>query len=156
MAEFENAFQETLKWEGGYVCDPSDPGGETNMGITKRDHPDLDIKNLTVEQAKEIYQRDFWNPLYDKIISQAVANKLFDMGVNMGVPKAVRQLQLVLPPPQTIDGIFGLHTLQAVNLAGESLLPKYKLSLDRYYRDLVAEKPNLNEFLKGWLRRVYA
>jgi lysozyme family protein len=156
MAKFEDAVQETLKFEGGYVYDPNDPGGETNMGITKRDYPDVDIKNLTVEQAKEIYRRDFWNSLYDEIISQPLANKLFDMGVNMGERRAVQRLQLVLPPPQIIDGIFGPETLQAVNLAGESLLPKYKLSLEGYYRSLVTQKPALNKFLTGWLRRVYA
>lgn len=152
MARFEDAIKETLQWEGGYVNDPVDPGGETNMGVTKRDHPDLDILNLTVEQATEIYRQEYWNPLYDRIDSQAVGTKIFDMGVNMSPRRAVRKLQGVLFV--IADGVFGPGTLAALNTAGEAVLPEYKARLESYYQDLVAVKPELGRFLKGWLRRV--
>ncbi len=58
--KFNKAVRIILAHEGGYVNHPADPGGETNMGISKRSYPDLDIKNLTVAMAKEIYFRDFW------------------------------------------------------------------------------------------------
>jgi len=51
-----------LKREGGYVDDPTDRGGETKYGISKRSYPQLDIKNLTLEQALEIYRKDYWKP----------------------------------------------------------------------------------------------
>lgn len=152
MAKFEDAIKETLKWEGGYVNDPLDSGGETNMGITKRDHPDLDIFNLTIEQVEEIYRHNYWHPLYGRINSQAVATKLFDMGVLMSPLRAVRKLQGALSV--MTDGIFGLGTLKAVNAAGEAILPEYKVILESYYRDVVAIKPDQSRFLKGWLRRV--
>lgn len=152
MASFEEAIKETLKWEGGYVNNPADPGGETNFGITKRDHPDLDIANLTVEQAIEIYRKDYWNPLYGLIDSQEVAGKIFDAGVNMGPRKAVKILQGVLAV--TVDGLFGPGTLARTNYLGEAALDPYKAALEAYYLSLVDKKPDLRRFLNGWRRRV--
>ncbi len=57
---FEKAMTFIFKWEGGYVNDGNDPGGETNFGISKRAYPNLDIKNLTKDEAKQIYYRDYW------------------------------------------------------------------------------------------------
>lgn len=57
---FTESMKFILKWEGGYVNHPKDPGGETKYGISKRAHPDLDIANLTVEQALDIYFREYW------------------------------------------------------------------------------------------------
>ena len=61
MSKFDEIIEGVLKHEGGYVNDPTDLGGETNFGITKRFYPDVDIKNLTEEGAKEIYKRDYWD-----------------------------------------------------------------------------------------------
>ncbi|GIW22249.1 MAG: hypothetical protein KatS3mg068_1256 [Candidatus Sericytochromatia bacterium] len=57
MASFDIAISKTLKWEGGYVNDPKYPGGETKFGISKAFYPTLDIKNLTLQKAKEIYKK---------------------------------------------------------------------------------------------------
>ena len=57
---FDKAFEFTIGVEGGYVNDPSDPGGETKFGVSKKSYPNLDIKNLTITQAKEIYYKDYW------------------------------------------------------------------------------------------------
>ena len=54
LTDFNDIIEVVLHHEGGYVNDPKDPGGETNFGIAKRSHPDVDIKNLTEEGAKEI------------------------------------------------------------------------------------------------------
>jgi hypothetical protein len=86
---FEAAMNFVLRWEGGYVNDPYDPGGETKYGISKRQYPHLDIKNLTLDQAKEIYRRDYWAPSgCDKLPPQA-AVALFDTAVNIGVRRAL-------------------------------------------------------------------
>ena len=61
---FDAAFDRLIWHEGGYANDPDDPGGETNWGISKRAYPNLVIKALTREQAREIYQRDFWNRIH--------------------------------------------------------------------------------------------
>ena len=57
---FDEIIEVVLHHEGGYVNDPKDPGGETNYGISKRAYPDVDIKNLTEDGAKDIYRRDYW------------------------------------------------------------------------------------------------
>src|SRR2546430_2773024 len=90
MANFDEAVKITLTWEGGYVNDPLDSGGETKFGISKRNHPSIDIESLTPDDAKHIYKTEYWPTLYDKITSQALGAKLFDMGVNQGVGTAVK------------------------------------------------------------------
>lgn len=152
MSSFDLAIAETLKWEGGYVSDESDPGGETNFGISKANHPDLDIKNLTLERAKQIYKDGYWKNLYSQIENQALASKLFDMGVNIGVGTAVKLLQSVLGLP--VDGSFGVNTLAATNEVGDAVLAPYKQKLCEHYQNLVVHNPNLGKFLGGWLRRA--
>lgn len=84
MADFEQAVALVLKHEGGYTPGlPDDPGGETNFGIAKKYHPNVDIKNLTAEQAKEIYQQEYWR--FDDVVNQSTANCLLDCAVNQGL-----------------------------------------------------------------------
>jgi hypothetical protein len=59
---FDKAFEIVVGLEGGYSNDSNDPGGETKYGISKRYNPDIDIKNLTLEQAKQIYLERYWKP----------------------------------------------------------------------------------------------
>ena len=61
MNAFQLSLQFVLSAEGGYVFNPIDPGGETNYGISKRAHPDEDIKNLTLARAMEIYKKEYWD-----------------------------------------------------------------------------------------------
>ena len=59
---FDAAFAIVVGVEGGYtLCLPGDPGGETNYGISKRSYPDVDIAQLTLDDAKTIYRRDYWD-----------------------------------------------------------------------------------------------
>jgi lysozyme family protein len=92
MITFEQAFARLLGNEGRYSNNPADPGGETNWGISKRSYPNLDIKNLSYDQAKEIYRRDFWNVLGDS--PNAVKFQTFDFAVNSGIQTAIRKLQV--------------------------------------------------------------
>lgn len=150
MADFNEAIAPLLVDEGGYVNDPNDPGGETKYGISKRSFPTLDIANLTVEDAKAIYQRNFW--LFDGVLSQPVANKLFNEYVNME-HEAIKMAQRALAIAE--DGIFGLATLKAVNAEDPvSFLQRYRNELVDFYLRLVEEKPEEGVFLNGWLRRA--
>src|SRR3954465_11988631 len=88
MAEFEPAFAFMLPHEGGESDNPKDSGGYTKFGIAQNKHPEVDVKNLTIEGAKEFYSKYFWLPIYGKIIAQGVANKVFDLAVNMGPKQA--------------------------------------------------------------------
>jgi lysozyme family protein len=152
MADFLQAVKITLSFEGGFVDDPADPGGATNFGITQKDLPDIDIRSLTEQQAIAYYQEHYWKPFYSEINSQAVAWKIFDAGVNIGVGTAVKILQGALGIEQ--DGAFGPNTLFVTNEQGDALLEPFKAALCQHYQNLVGRNPLLGKFLHGWLRRA--
>ena len=102
---FDKAFQITVGVEGGYVNDPADPGGETKYGISKRAHPDIDIKALTLDQAKDIYQRDYWTPASCDSMPERIGHLVFDCAVHHGVRVAIKLLQRALKVAD--DGEFG-------------------------------------------------
>ncbi len=81
-----------LRVEGGYVDNPADPGGETKFGISKRFHLDLDIKNLTEDQAAEIYRREYWEPNGCDALPWPLDMCVFDTAVNMGAHEAAQLL----------------------------------------------------------------
>ena len=155
LTTFDEIIDVTLKHEGGYVNDPNDLGGETNFGITKRFYPDLDIKNLTKEEAKDIYRRDYWDKYHTDDLPDNLKHIYFDMSVNQGNKTAVKILQRAANAKGanlTVDGGFGPYTVMAIG--------KYKPSLERvrsyrvlYYAQLVAKKPEQERFWFGWYRR---
>lgn len=158
---FDYAIQLVLKHEGGYVNDPHDPGGETKYGISKRSYPKVDIANLTVDQAKAIYKRDFWDPhFFDDIEDQKIATKIFDFTVNMGASRAIRIAQNALQSigkKVTVDGRMGPGTIRAINESDSAaLLKAIQDGAAAFYRSLVTKNKKLGKFLKGWLRRAYA
>lgn len=159
MANFDKAVAKVLEHEGGYVNDPVDAGGETKYGITKRTYPTLDIKNLTINEAKVIYYRDFWlKENIDKIEHDELAQKVFDTGVNMGASRAIKFLQEAankLGAKLVVDGGLGPKTLEIVNrLEGQKLLTVFRELQAAYYQDIVKRKPEQAKFLKGWLKRA--
>lgn len=110
MTSFSNAFETILALEGGYVNDPHDPGGETKFGISKSAFPHLDIKSLTIDQAKEIYRQQYWNPIRGDDLPPLVAIPVFDFAVNAGVYKAKKTLQKAMGILD--DGSIGPLTLE--------------------------------------------
>ena len=88
MSNFDRAFRFLIGEEGGYSADPHDPGGETKFGISKRAYPQLDIKSLTLDQAKAIYRRDYWDRLQLDARKYGPALVLFDCAINQGVARA--------------------------------------------------------------------
>ena len=93
---FEYCFTRLLGNEGSYSNNPADPGGETNWGISKRGYPDLDIKALTVEQAKSIYMHDYWQPCRIELLPDDLQFDMFDAAVNSGRVQATKWLQMTL------------------------------------------------------------
>jgi lysozyme family protein len=153
MADPTQAIKLTLVHEGGYVDNVNDAGGETNFGISKREFPNEDIKNMTQERAIEIYKEGYWKNFYSQINSQLVANKLFDCGVLFGVGTAVGLLQLSLSIP--VDHSFGPITLAHVNEADEaSLLKTYKANLVTHTFNIATANPKDRVFLVGWANRI--
>ena len=162
-SHFDKAFKLTIGHEGGYVDDPNDRGGETKYGITKRQYPNIDIKNLTLKEAKEIYKRDYYDEKYDNF-SKDIAIELFDTGVNMGVYTAKKFLQEALNllnrngknfDDLEVDGIIGLKTLEAYKKVDPKKLLKVLngLQLQRYMTIAINDKTQ-EKFINGWLNRV--
>ena len=128
MAQFLKAWEITRRNEGGYVNDPSDNGGETYRGISRKNFPVWDgwsiIDNahlkhgdicLTAEpNVIAFYTHNFWNPILgDEIINQDAANELFDNSVNMGLHEAIVLTQRALNIPET--GHMDTSTLNILN-----------------------------------------
>jgi len=158
--KFEKAFAYVIQNEGGYVFDKNDPGGETKFGITKRSYPSLNIRDLTFEDAKKIYYRDFWQEgKFEEIYDEKVATQVFDLSVNLGIRAAVIILQRALRSVgKTVqeDGLIGSETLSAVsNSDTRCLLAALKSEAAGYYRQIAAKNPSQQKFLKGWLNRAY-
>jgi len=153
MADFNIAFHLTLQHEGGFSENINDPGGATNMGITQKDLPGIDIRTLTLPAAMVYYQSQFWSSIYDQIDSQDVANKIFDMRVLFGPKEAIMLLQLILNID--MDGVFGPFTLAVVNAqAPKDLLLRYQQKLRAHAQNVVIAHPEESVFLQGWLNRI--
>lgn len=89
MSLFEPAFAIVVGIEAGYVNDPLDPGGETKYGISKRAYPNEDIPNLTLDRARELYRRDYWDKANCDAYQWEIALITFDCAVNQGVSFAL-------------------------------------------------------------------
>lgn len=156
---FESAIIKVLKDEGGYVDHPADPGGATKYGISQRSYPNVDIKNLTVEQAKDIYYKDFWKTgPYDSIAFSPLAEKVFNTAVNAGNSRAFKLLQQAVNAcggNLVVDGAVGPKTIAAINSrVGAQLLEAYRKEQAAFYQAIVARDPSQKVFLKGWLARA--
>lgn len=139
--DFKTAIDRVLDHEGGYVNPkPSDdPGGETKFGISKRSYPNVDIKNLTREQAVEIYKRDFWDRVRAEEMPDAIAYQALDFAVNSGIGTAIRKLQFAAGVAD--DGHWGPVTRAAVaSMDVNDLLMLY-----------IAERMDFQRKLKNWL-----
>ncbi len=148
--DFTTAFELVLGHEGNYVNDPQDPGGETKFGISKRSYPNLDIKNLTLDQAREIYLADFWNFMRIGDLPDALRYFAFDVAVNCGAPWAARSLQRAagaLP-----DGKIGPRTLAEVKARGPYPILRL-MFVDRALR--FAHSPILDHEGEGWFARLF-
>ena len=156
LINFDEIIEITLEHEGGYVNDPTDLGGETKFGIAKRFYPDVDIKNLTEDEAKDIYRADYWDKNRVEELPEQLRHIFFDMCVNQGRGTAVRILQracVAKGADIAIDGGFGPGTQNAIET--------YKPSVDRvrcyrlkHYYDIVNNKPEQEKFLFGWFKRA--
>lgn len=159
MKRETDIIKKVISNEGGYVKHPSDPGGETKYGISSKQYPDLDIKELTKEDAIRIYTEDYWAKYkYNLIRDDSLAFKVLDMAVNLGPITANRLLQEAintLGGTLVVDGIFGPKTLREVNSFDPTTLENVLRHLqEKRYLYLVVYNPELKVFLKGWMKRA--
>jgi len=152
--DWEKAIEFVLRMEGGSAVenDPNDPGGLTKFGISQKAYPSLDIKNLTVDQAKDIYKRDYWQVCRCDELPSGFSIAVFDTAVNQGTGKAKRLLQISLDVP--VDGVIGDKTISTAFKAAPSLLKKFMAHRLAEYARIIAANPKLLVFAVNWSYRV--
>ena len=154
---FEPSVTFTFQEEGGFVDNPDDPGGATNLGITlatlddweNADLPISAIRSLQRPLAEQIYHKNYWLKMDCGLLPSGVDLMVFDSGVNVGPRRAIEQLQDALVV--TVDGQIGPVTLAAAaRMSAHELIADMALIEQHYYRSLA----NFPVFGRGWLARV--
>lgn len=137
--------------EGGYSNrnPKDDPGGETKWGISKRAYPKLDIKNLTVEHASQIYIRDYLTPFINAKLSDSTVFQMLDFAVNSGVVGATKVLQKELK--LVSDGVLGPKSIAKILATSESDLV---MLVTAARLDFMAGLKNWDANSKGWAHRL--
>lgn len=158
---FDKAFDTTIGHEGGFTLNKNDAGNwtggkvgvgqlkGTKYGIAANSYPNLDIKNLTLDQAKAIYKRDYWDKAKCDLLPEGLKFHVFDVAVNSGVSRGIKTLQQAAGVKD--DGIIGTNTLAAIKAIDEKEL------LLRFYSFRISFYTSLSSFSnfgKGWMNRV--
>ncbi|SFQ52600.1 glycoside hydrolase family 108 protein [Donghicola eburneus] len=155
---YRACLDHVLRWEGGYVDHPRDPGGATNHGITRatlaahrgRAVSKQDVRNLTIAEAGEIYRPKYWNKVKGDQLPDGMDLVAFDGGVNSGPSRGVRWLQKGLGV--AADGAIGPVTLEAAQTArtGVSIIQRACAARMGFLQKL----GTWSTFGRGWARRV--
>jgi lysozyme family protein len=151
--DYKECLDLVLRSEGGWVNNPNDPGGETNLGVTKAvweeyvGHPVTTMKNLTKDDVAPLYEQKYWRACYGEVLPRGLDFIVFSMGVNAGPGRSVKLLQ------QSIgcvpDGVIGPTTRSLICASNTAtLINKFSEVRREYYRSL--GKPM---FEKGWIAR---
>ena len=147
---FDLAVKLVIGFEGAYVNDPKDPGGETKWGISKRSYPDVDIRNLSTDDAKQIYKRDYWDKMQCDKLPEGLRLVVFDCSVNQGISMAAKTLQKLAGAK--MDGLVGPKTLGLVNKKNPvEFLVNYLTERQLHY----AKLSTFDRFGRGWTRRIF-
>jgi len=155
--KFSEALEIILHHEGGYVNHPKDPGGETNLGVTKRVYEDFggekEMKDLTKEDVEPIYKKNYWDRVKGDDLPEGLDLMIFDFAVNAGTGRAAKFIQRLVNT--TVDGGIGPNTLgkikeYVVTYGIEETITSYALMRQNYYESL----STFDTFGRGWTRRV--
>jgi lysozyme family protein len=171
---FKEAFYRAMFYETGGRFNPNNPncvngkdrslcgtsggkndrGGNTKFGIAKNSHPGVDIDSLTMEQAADIYYKEYWCGVHADELDRNIASILFNISCTSGVGKAIKILQTALGV--TADGVFGNQTREAYKKKPSNLEGSILRLQVAYYYNIVANNPSQSIFLDGWMRRAYS
>lgn len=168
MAQFQPAIANTELNEGGYSFTPNDAGGETYRGISRRNWPNwsgwpivdvaksqaffptsLDSNAPLQAEVIQFYRTNYWR--FDGINRQDVANKIFDLCVNVGMVHGIKIAQLAAGC--NVDGRYGPQTEAAINNFNGDILPIIRMKAEEYHRAIVSTHPEDAVFLRGWIHR---
>ena len=156
-SNWQKSFELMLKSEGGYVNNPADPGGMTNLGVTKatwenwvgRESDEAEMRNLTPEKVEPLYKKKFWDACKCDELPSGIDYLVFDFAVNAGVGRSAKVLQTAVGANP--DGGIGPMTLAAVsNFDAADLIERFSQAKEDFYRSL----PTFATFGRGWLNRV--
>jgi len=157
QGNFKECLDLVLKSEGGFVNNPADPGGMTNLGVTKRvwqeytghEADEKEMRSLTPEKVAPLYEQKYWRPCYGEVLPRGLDFVVFSFGVNAGPGRSVKLLQQsvgCLP-----DGIIGPRTRELISSSNTAtLIAKFSEARREYYRAL----KTFPVFGKGWLART--
>jgi lysozyme family protein len=154
---WEQCFAFVLKNEGGFVNNPKDPGGMTNLGVTKKvweafvghDADENEMRNLTPDMVKPLYKKNYWDAVCGDDLPEGVDYAVYDLAVNSGTRRAIKMLQKAAGVPD--DGSIGQKTLDAVNEKNpRELLQDICENRLAFLQGL----PTWDTFGRGWGRRV--
>ena len=155
-ANFSKCLDMLLHHEGGFVNHPDDPGGMTNLGVTKavyekyikRNATEAEMRALTKIDVSPIYRSNYWDRGHCDDLPSGVDWSVFDWGVNSGMGRAAKALQRVVGV--TADGAIGPMTIKATHdMKPQDVIVKMHSSRQSFYESLTTFKT----FGRGWSRR---
>jgi lysozyme family protein len=180
--KFKNAYQATMKNEGGYANDPNDHGGETWRGIARnfwgswagwkivdgiKSQKPASLNAALSASAPlaglvlDFYKQNFWDPLkLDLVDSNQISLQLFDISVNAGTARGAKMLQGAVNHfragnPIAVDGKIGPATIGAANAIGhEALYNQINTLRAAFYEDIIRRDPTQERFRKSWFSRI--
>jgi len=154
---WEKAFQMVLKHEGGYVNNPKDPGGMTNLGVTKkvweefvgREVDEREMRALTPDAVKPLYKKNYWDKIKGDQLPSGVDYAAYDLAVNSGTGRAAKYLQQIAGVHA--DGVIGPQSMEAIQScnSAETIDALCDMRLD-----FLKRLPIWPTFGEGWERRV--
>ena len=149
---FDECLKMLLHHEGGYVNHPSDPGGETNLGVTKKVYQEWggtkDMKDLTVEDVAPIYKKNYWDRCKCDDLESGVDWVVFDWAVNSGTSRSAKAIQKICGATQ--DGAIGPKTLALIGKQDTQYVIE---EFGKVRQDFYESLKTFDTFGKGWTRR---
>ena len=149
---FDECLKMLLHHEGGYINHPSDPGGETNLGVTKKVYQEWggtkDMKDLTVEDVAPIYKKNYWDRCKCDDLESGVDWVVFDWAVNSGTGRSAKAIQKICGASQ--DGAIGPKTLALIGKQNTQYVVE---EFGKIRQDFYESLKTFDTFGKGWTRR---
>ena len=154
---FDHSLDLVLKSEGGFVNNPKDPGGMTNLGVTAntwasfkgRNTNEKEMRSLTRDDVAPLYEKKYWDACKCDDLPSGVDYLVFDFAVNSGPGRSVKILQKALGLPE--DGAVGPVTIQTIDVMDKTeLIARFSDAKKQFYESL----PTFATFGNGWLKRV--
>lgn len=162
MTDLERVMAFVLRWEGGYVNDPDDPGGATNMGVTqgtynayRKDHglPWNPVKQITKQEVLAIYEERYWKPSRAAWLKWPLNLAVMDVAVNSGVGRSNQFLNEAFGLPKST--MWNPKLSDLVHDADPAAIARKVCDRrEQFFRSIASSKPTMAKFLKGWLNRL--